>query len=112
MQVAQEIFEWHKGKCCKPWPPVENDRDGFNKYELFSMIGSAVKKELKRSCNDDLDSDDNRKHGRGRKGWRKGQDKIVQALTLYKTYDKCAYNSDCSEDSEELSKNSNFGKEM
>ena len=63
------------------------------------MIGSAIDKKLKRSHrDDDSDSDDNQKRKRGKQSWRKGNDEIAQALTIYKTYGKHAYDSDCSMD--------------
>ena len=104
----------HKGKCKKPWPPAENDGTGFNKQELFSMIGSAIDKKLKKSRRDDeSDSDDDdRKRKRRKQNWRKGKDEIAQALTVWKAYGKNAYESDCSMDSQELEKHSKGTKEF
>ena len=117
-QKCKWCSKWHKRICFKPWPE-KNDGDDItmSKAQLYSMISSVVRKELKMNQDDsesdnDLESSNNRKRKKDRKGWRKGQDKIAQALTAYRTYGKHAYNSDCSIDSVELCKNSNFGKEM
>ena len=42
--------KWHKGICFKPWPE-KNDGDDItmSKAQLYSMISSVVRKELKRN---------------------------------------------------------------